>query len=106
MRGGRNLLGLPEGLRYSASSKVAKQTRGIWYFRNAAGMDPELFNELQDEGGDKWRRNQLGCSSQRGSTRLISAIGPLLFLIYVNELGLPDIIESSVRMFADDTKLW
>src|SRR6218665_1193904 len=33
-----------------------------------------------------------------------SVLGPLLFLIYVNEL--PDIIESSVRMFADDTKLW
>src|SRR6218665_4018006 len=102
VRGGRNLLGLPEGLRYSASSKVAKQTKGIWYFRNAAGMDPELFNESQNEGGDKWRRNQLGCSSQRGSTRFSARA--LLFLIYVNEL--PDIIESSVRMFADDTKLW
>jgi hypothetical protein len=33
-----------------------------------------------------------------------SVLGPLLFLIYVNEI--PDIIESSVKMFADDTKLW
>jgi len=33
-----------------------------------------------------------------------SVLGPLLFFIYVNEI--PDIIESSVKMFADDTKLW
>jgi len=33
-----------------------------------------------------------------------SVLGPLLFLIYVNEL--PATIESSVRMFADDAKLW
>ena len=31
-----------------------------------------------------------------------SVLGPMLFLIYVNKL--PDIIESSVRMFADDKK--
>ena len=31
-------------------------------------------------------------------------IGPLLFLIYVNDL--PDWIKSEMRMFADDTKIW
>jgi len=36
-------------LRYSATSKIDKQTKGIWYFRNAAGMDPEPFNKLQNE---------------------------------------------------------
>ena len=33
-----------------------------------------------------------------------SVLGPLLFLIYVNEI--PEIIKSCVKMFADDTKLW
>jgi len=33
-----------------------------------------------------------------------SVLGPLLFLLYVNEL--PDWIMSSMRMFADDTKIW
>ena len=33
-----------------------------------------------------------------------SVIGPLLFLLYVNDL--PDWILSSMQMFADDTKLW
>ena len=31
-------------------------------------------------------------------------IGPLLFLIYVNDL--PDWIKSEMRMFVDDTKVW
>ena len=33
-----------------------------------------------------------------------SVIGPLLFLLYVNEL--PGVVESSMKMFADDTKLY
>ena len=33
-----------------------------------------------------------------------SVLGPLLFLIFVNEL--PDWIASSMKMFADDTKMW
>ena len=32
-----------------------------------------------------------------------SVLGPLLFLLYVSEL--PDWIRSSIKMFADDTKL-
>ena len=33
-----------------------------------------------------------------------SVLGPLLFLLYVNEL--PTWIRSSIAMFADDTKIW
>jgi len=33
-----------------------------------------------------------------------SVLGPLLFLIYVNEL--PKIVNSSIKMIADDTKIW
>ena len=31
-------------------------------------------------------------------------LGPLLFLIFVNDL--PEWIKSSLKMFADDTKIW
>ena len=33
-----------------------------------------------------------------------SVLGPLLFLLYVNDL--PDWIKAEIKMFADDTKLW
>jgi ribonucleases P/MRP protein subunit RPP40 len=33
-----------------------------------------------------------------------SVLGPLLFLLFVNDL--PDWIKSSIKMFADDTKMW
>jgi hypothetical protein len=33
-----------------------------------------------------------------------SVLGPLLFLLFVNDL--PDWVHNSIRMFADDTKIW
>ena len=33
-----------------------------------------------------------------------SVLGPLLFLIFVNDL--PNWVSNSMRMFADDTKIW
>ena len=33
-----------------------------------------------------------------------SVLGPLLFLVFVNDL--PDWVHNSIRMFADDTKIW
>jgi len=33
-----------------------------------------------------------------------SMLGPLLFLLFVSDL--PDWIRNSIRMFADDTKIW
>jgi len=33
-----------------------------------------------------------------------SVLGPLLFLLFVNDL--PDWVKSSIKMFADETKLW
>ena len=33
-----------------------------------------------------------------------SVLGPLLFLLYVNDI--PEVVKCSVRMFADDTKIW
>ena len=33
-----------------------------------------------------------------------SVLSPLLFLLFVNDL--PDWIKSSIKMFADDSKMW
>ena len=40
----------------------------------------------------------------RSGVPLGSVLGPLLFLLYVNEL--PTWIKSSIALFADDTKIW
>jgi len=34
----------------------------------------------------------------------VIGVGPLLFILYVNEL--PDWIKNEIKMFADDTKIW
>ena len=33
-----------------------------------------------------------------------SVLGPILFLIYVNDIA--DLMSNSIRLFADDTKIW
>ena len=33
-----------------------------------------------------------------------TVLGPILFIIYVNDI--PNIVESSVKLFADDTKIY
>ena len=33
-----------------------------------------------------------------------SVLGPIFFILYVNEL--PELVQSSIKMFADDTKLY
>ena len=43
-------------------------------------------------------------SMQKQIDSIGSVLGPILFLLYVNDL--PGMVESSVKMFADDTKLW
>src|SRR6218665_2660958 len=102
MRGARNVLGLTEGLRYSSSSKFAKQTKGIWYFRNAAGINANFL--MKSKMTVVINGEETNWAAVLSGVPQSSVLGSLLFLIYVNEL--PDIIESSIRMFADDTKLW
>ena len=36
--------------------------------------------------------------------RVVSVLGPILFLVFVNDL--PEVVSSMLYMFADDTKLY
>ena len=38
------------------------------------------------------------------SVRQGSVLGPLLFLLFVNEI--PEVVPSDIKMFADDTRIW
>ena len=50
------------------------------------------------------RRSSLSWVNISSGVTQGSVLGPMLFLLFVNDL--PDWIRSSIKMFADDTKLW
>lgn len=76
---------------------------------NDYGIDDKILLWIKDFlSNRKMRVSVKGCSS---SWREVlsgvpqgSVLGPLLFLIYVNDI--PEWMLSSIRLFADDTKLW
>ena len=61
-------------------------------------MDPELSGSKADESSfSDWIEVLSGVPQG-------FVLGPLLFLLFVNDL--PDWIKNSMRMFADDVKIW
>ena len=65
-------------------------------------MDREFFSSTKDEGLCHRKSFRVDCSHQWSTQG--SILGPLLFLIFVQDL--PDWIKSSIKMFANDTKIW
>ena len=87
-----------------AFDKVGHQ--GLLYKLNQNGISGNLLETLTD-----YRKQSVVLNGQNSSWANIQAgvpqgfiLGPLLFLIYVNDL--PDNVSTNVKLFADDTSLF
>ena len=81
---------------------------GLLYKLKSMGISGELYNLLENYLSDRFQRVIL--NGQFSSWRPIlagvpqgSILGPLLFLIYINDL--PNELKSNAKLFADDTSL-
>ena len=82
---------------------------GLLYKLKSMGISEELFKLLENYLSGRFQRVLL--NGQTSSWRPIlagvpqgSILGPLLFLIYINDL--PDELKSNAKLFADDTSLF
>ena len=82
---------------------------GLLYKLKSMGMSGELYNLLENYLSDRFQRVLL--NGQASSWRPVlagvpqgSILGPLLFLIYINDL--PNKVKSNAKLFADDTSLF
>ena len=82
---------------------------GLLYKLKSMGISGELYNLLENYLSGRFQRVVL--NGQTSSLRPVlagvpqgSILGPLLFLIYINDL--PNELKSNAKLFADDTSLF
>ena len=82
---------------------------GLLYKLKSVGISGELYNLLEKYLSDRFQRVVL--NGQKSSWRPVlasvpqgSILGPLLFLLYINDLA--DGLKSNAKLFADDTSLF
>ena len=82
---------------------------GMLYKLKSMGISGELYNLLENYLSNRFQRVLL--NGQASSWRPVlagvpqgSILGPLLFLIYINDL--PNELKSNAKLFADDTSLF
>ena len=79
--------------------------KGLLFKLNSAGVSGSLLTWFSDYLTDMKQRVVLpGVNSSLTSVKAGSILGPLLFLLYINDIVVD--INSSIRLFADDTSLY
>ena len=88
---------------------IAIRHQGLLYKLKQNGISGNLLETLTDFLKD--RKQRVALNGQNSSWEIIEAgvrqgsiVGPLLFLIYINDL--PDNLSTNVKLFADDTSLF
>ena len=81
---------------------------GLLYKLKSMGISGELYNLLENYLSDRFQRVILNGQFSSWKTILAgvpqgSILGPLLFLIYINDL--PNELKSNAKLFADNTSL-
>ena len=81
---------------------------GLIYKIKSMGISGELLNLLENYLSDRYQRVVLNGQTSSwtpvlAGVRQGSILGPLLFLIYINDL--PNELQSNAKLFADDTSL-
>ena len=82
---------------------------GLIYKIKSMGISGELLNLLENYLSDRYQRVVLNGQTSSWTPVLAgvpqgSILGPLLFLIYINDL--PNELQSNAKLFADDTSLF
>ena len=82
---------------------------GLIYKTKSMGISGELLNLLENYLSDRYQRVVLNGQTSSWTPVLAgvpqgSILGPLLFLIYINDL--PNELQSNAKLFADDTSLF
>jgi len=96
-------------LLFSSSSSRPLDLHGLLQKLRSHGIDQKLINWIQDYLTNREMAVRVNGLLSRWAAVLSgvpqgSVLGPLLFLLFVNEL--PTWIINSIKMFADDTKIW
>ena len=82
---------------------------GLLYKLKSMGISGELYDFLENYLSGRFQRVVLNGQTSSWSPVLAgvpqgSILGPLLFLVYINDL--PDGLKSNAKLFADDTSLF
>ena len=82
---------------------------GLIYKIKSMGISGELLNLLENYLSDRYQMVVLNGQTSSWTPVLAgvpqgSILGPLLFLIYINDL--PNELQSNAKLFADDTSLF